>query len=117
MQKIKLELGVLSAGERSGEVRSIRRVQFTGEDISGTVTVDRDQSGARGQSERLYLLPDGRYRLYRKHWSQWGNEITEAELSAPFTKVELYESGEMRPAYATLEAANLLQVEDLDGQP
>ena len=119
MEKVILEIGVLSAGERSGAVRSVRKVSFTGEPVTGYVTVDRDEGNTRGEEERLYRLPDGRYRLYREAWSRWVGETTTARLSEPMTEADLHKSHEWAPALATLEEAGLLPTVDLDarGEP
>lgn len=115
MERQELEIGVLSAGERSGAVRSIRKVAFAGEPVTGFVVVDRDEGNTRGVYERLYRLPDGRYRLYREAWSRWVGETTTARLSGPLTEAELHdERHEWAPSPATLEEAGLLPVVDLD---
>lgn len=106
MEKVTVEIGA-KIGKR-------RTVKFTGEELTSRTVLHDPGHDSRGTKQELYLLPDGKYRVFEKNWSHWQGEESDnySSLSDPLTRDELIES------YGGLASdANIQEEIDLDENP
>lgn len=89
-------------------------VRFTGEEVTSHRFLDEPGRDSRGSKETLYRLPDGRYRVETRRWSQWQGEEDDnyANIEGPLTREELIEQ-----FGALASNAGLMEEIDLDTVP